>query len=407
LVTLEEKYYFSSEACCQTSSVLDNHSRKIAPGYSLFPLLYLILQVPSLRILCKVSPVSYWIFIPLFLMAIGGYYLLLVRSRDNRFLEYGALSVMLLAGIILANFYLYPMVDARKEFMLGSDQDDALIAVVKAIFSGKSPYAVETYLNTGASTGPGWAMLMAPFVLLDSYFLITPCLFGVLFFLLYRQGWTIREVNLYLLLLISSPAFWELMTNGSDLIAFGTLCLISLLLWKRASASWWKALILVLLSMVLTARIVFVYLVPIFAWLLAGKIGKSWLKFAIILLLLSLGIHFLFYQMGPENYTPLLLIDKGLGIISFPELLLAIPAGAVLLYLSLQSTSSLRYQIGMLGAWLLIPLGLIALFSFNYQGNILLQYPFTYLGPQLPVLLVFVVESLNDQQTTRPRMVKK
>lgn len=158
--------------------------------WAFYVILILFLQLPSFRVIYKVSPTHYHVIIPLFLSVVVVYYFILFGYK-NQFLERLSQSVtftfFILIALLAINYFAYPILDARKVLGLGSDQDDAVIAVSKALFSGHSPYNIKTYLCPGASTGPGLVILLSPFVLSNTYFSVTPLLVAILSYLIYRH----------------------------------------------------------------------------------------------------------------------------------------------------------------------------------------------------------------------------
>jgi hypothetical protein len=284
--------------------------------------------------------------------------------------------------------------------MLGTDHDDALKAVTKALFSGVSPYSVHTYLNPGASVGPGMVILLAPFVLLNVYQLITPSLTAILAYLVFRTTNSLKVVNLFLLLLMSSPAFWELMTNGSDLIAFGILCTIPLLLWQKHLSIYTKGLIFIFIAMTLTSRIIFIYLAPVFALLFCERKIDVWLKYVTVLGTIAISIHLIFYTIDPTRYTPLLLLDKGLDLINLKIIFIVTVVAVIVWYYSFRFTVSRQNMVLVLWIWTALPLLMVTLMSFNYDYKILYQYPFSYFAPQLPIIVTYVV--LHTTKTSEP-----
>lgn len=363
--------------------------------------LFIFIQIPSLRILYKVSQEKAYFIAPLYLILSLFYYKILLFSNNkliDRVLNSFYLTFLILIVLVIANYYLYPIVDARKLMMLGSDQDDAVIEVAKKMFDGLSPYSAETYKNPGASTGPGLVLLLSPFVYFKSYFLVTPFFIAILQYFLFRITKNIRATNLYLLLLISSAFFWELMTNGSDLLAFGVLCILPILIWKNRLSNKDKILLILFIAMVLTSRIIFFYLAPIYGILFAERKFLNWFKYTSLILVFTFLIHLSFYLIDPDRYTPILLLYKGLKLLNINRVLFIFILFAIILYQSLKINLILKKGIFLFWVWITLPMLLVIIFSIDYNKNILNQYPYIYLGPQLPIYLSYYVISFCNKK---------
>jgi hypothetical protein len=224
-----------------------------------------------------------------------------------------------------------------------------------------------------------------------SIFLITPFFIGVLLLFIYRETLSYRALTVYLMFLLVSPAFWELMTNGSDLIAVGVLFVLPLFLWKNHPSAGARFLILLLVAMVLTSRIVFVYLVPFYAFYFCGQNLRMAITYLFALSFFVFIIHWGFYAIDPVHYTPLLLVDKGLRLIDPTAVLGGLFIGAGMAWVTLQRPLTFHQGILNLWMWVAVPLLLVAIVSIKYSTNPLLQYPLTYLAPQMPLLLVYWV----------------
>lgn len=362
-------------------------------------LLFLSLQIPSVRVLFKYIPNNYHFIIAIYAILSLLFYYLLVTTRISRnyIFIYPVLSFLLFILIIGANYYLYPIADSLKYQMKGSDSDDAIIVVVKALFSGHSPYAVETYFHNPPSPGPGLILIMAPFVIFNAYYIATPFFLFLLSFLLYRLYKEYKAVAVFLLVIISSPAFWELMINGSDLLIIGVLMIIPVLLWTKCKSFGIRSILLVLIAMVLTSRIIFLYLAPIYGLVLAGKSGKNilsyTLKLTLVISVITIAIHGIFYAIDPSNYTPFHLVKKGSGIILGHFFWISLLALAVLAWLTIHTLkmNSEVSNIFIFWLWVALPMLLITISSLYLKNFNLTSYPFTYLGIQIPIIAAFYV----------------
>ena len=73
--------------------------------------------------------------------------------------------------ISIANFYIYPLANARSQNSTG---DDALIIAAKTLKTSAKLYDVTINQLAPISPGPGWILLNSGFVLGNIYFLLTP-----------------------------------------------------------------------------------------------------------------------------------------------------------------------------------------------------------------------------------------
>jgi hypothetical protein len=366
--------------------------------WAFYVILILFLQLPSFRIIYKVSPNHYQVIIPLFLSMVVVYYFILFGYKSQFFEKLSqsvTLTLFILIALLTINYFAYPILDARKVLKLGSDQDDAMIAVAKALFSGHSPYHIKTYLCPGASTGPGLVILLSPFVLTNTYFSVTPILVAILSYLIYRRTKKFKTVNIFLLLLISSPLFWEMMTNGSDLPAFGIFCVIPLLIWKDTMPVYLKMVVFLFISMTLTSRIIFIYLAPLYGLFLCDRSWLKWIKYTSIVVLITVLFHLIFYLIDPTHYSPLLLVNYGLIFLS---LRMGIVGSVLFLSIFLKTVQwslDRNSHFTLLWLWVALPLLFISFISFNFHLFVLDQYPFTFFTPQIPILLTCF--ALNNQ----------
>ncbi len=285
-------------------------------------LLWLGLQVPSLRPLYKYVPPKLHVLIFLYLVATFLIYAVILHgkgmtSRAQKILASGWLMVLFLAITLGVNYFVYPIADALKFQMRGSDQDDALIQVGWRLSHFLSPYAERTYMGNPISTGPGLVILLWPFLSFSRYFLITPVVLVGIGYVLFRISGSFCRANLFMALCLSSLAFWETMVVGSDMFAIGGLCVLCLVLiyYKIESNIAYTILGILMLALCATSRIIFLYLVPLvglFLWKRRPSLGLVVGGFSLLGALL---IHVGFYLWDPPNYTPLHLLAKGGGLL--------------------------------------------------------------------------------------------
>ena len=273
---------------------------------------FLSLQIPALRALAKYVPTSLWFLIPLYL--VGTWFLyadLLHKGLISRFLKRfaarGWFIILLLVTLFVIQLIVYPQADALKYQGRGTPQDDALAVGGEYLAHGWNPYEALTHRNEYVSAGPGWIMLALPFTLAGTISFFNPFWIALTVLVLWRVRKEFHTPALFLILLMSSLAFWEMTVSGSDMISIGCALLISAIVMFR----WWsrgglrRIFAVVLVAFVATSRVVFGYAIP----LLAGFLSKRGWKQSITFLLAAGGLtavlHGVFYLWNPPAYFPL------------------------------------------------------------------------------------------------------
>jgi hypothetical protein len=301
------------------------------------------------------------------------------------------------ATVLLTMLLVYPMADALKFQMAGSDQDDALIIGAQDILAG-SPYASKTYLGNPQSAGPGWVLLTMPFSLAGAYRLFFPGLLACLGLALKLRTGSWRTGNLFLLLAFTGLIFWDLTAVGSDVLTWGCAAALALILVEDFARRnpihlTWLAMIVGCLA---TARIVFLpfpLLAGLFLWQRGDR--KEALVIATGGIAVAVVLHLSFSLWTGGSYPPLHLIRKGSGLLDILPLWVLAPAIAagcflVLLVYHLAKGGLDRW---MLAAWVAFGLPL-ALISFSdlitRHFDFALWAGANYLGPALPFLLCWM-----------------
>ncbi len=364
-------------------------------------LLWLSLQLPSLRTLVKHVPPPLQIFIPLYLVATLLVYAVVLRSvaapgAPPRPLDRGWLLAGLLIFVLAANYFLYPLADALKYRMLGSDQDDALILLARRLFAGLSPYAERTYHGNPISTGPGLVLLLLPFLSGSLYFLITPLCLTVLALVVARLTGHWRPANLFVLLCLSSPVWWETMVVGSDMFVMGGLIFLCLTLiyFRLAPRPAPFVLCALLLGAAATFRVIFGYLIPLVGLLLAPRQPRLAWGLTFASLAVALGLHAVFYFWDPANYTPLHLWGKGHQLLP-PVLKVLTAASGLGLVVWIRWRAADTYPAWLFCLWLalMIPLAAVSLGDlWTWRHFDLAAWEgANYLVVPLPLLVAYVV----------------
>ena len=302
--------------------------------------LMLTLQFPSLRALYKyLGDYADFAAFAALLATAAAYAAIMHPALGRRFLEpIGRgpwVAALVLAAVVLVSLLVYPIADALKEQMRGSDVDDGVIVSVQALFNGENPYSKTTYYGNPIFTGPGLILLYAPFVSVNLYALGAGAALGTCAFLLKRAYGSWVVASLFVALAASSLLFWELVAVGSDLIFVGSCFLAMLLLLQHSGSRRAFFLCAVFCGMISTARIVFFYIPFLVGVLLWPRSKGDAIKFVAVSSMVVIGLHLAFFLWGPETYTPLLLFGKGDQLITggatyFTVLLCLVGGGLIL-----------------------------------------------------------------------------
>ncbi len=114
-------------------------------------------------------------------------------------------------------------------------------------------------------------------------------------------------------LCMTSLIFWETMIVGSDLFAIGVLfiCCLSLVYYYIDKNRLFVLLCMFLLAFAATARVIFIYIIPLIGMFLIKRSKAKYLGFVALSFCLSVSLHLFFYFWNPLSYTPLHLLGKG------------------------------------------------------------------------------------------------
>lgn len=300
-------------------------------------------------------------------------------------------AAVVIAAIVLVSLLLYPVADALKEHMGGSDRDDAVIVGVRALFDGEYPYGKTTYFGSWLSPGPGLLLLYAPFVGLDLYALGAGASLATCAFLLKRQHDSWVVASLFLLLAASSLLFWQELATGSDLIFVGSCFLGILLVLQHSDSRRTIFLCAVLCGVISTSRVVFLYipfLIGVPLWLRSK--GDA-IKFVAISSVVAVGLHAAFYLWAPDSYTPLHILSQGRGLLAgnFMYLFVAICliAGGFIVRAARRGPDS---WVAALFLGLVTPLFMLAVAGLRVKGwQLQGANPANYLTPALPACCAY------------------
>jgi hypothetical protein len=256
----------------------------------------------------------------LLLAASTAYFAMMQPALGRRFLEPigrgPRVVVLVLTAVIAVSLLLYPIADALKEQMRGSDRDDAIIVGVYALFSGENPYGKTTYFGNPLSPGPGLLLLYAPFVSLKLYALGAGSALGACAYLLKRLYGSWVVASLFVVLVASSLLFWQELAVGSDLIFVGSCYLAIVLLLQQSGSRRVLFLCAVLCGAISTSRIVFLYMPLLFGVLLWPRSKGDAIKFLVTSTAVAIGLHTAFFLWGSDFYTPFHVIGTGEGLMT-------------------------------------------------------------------------------------------
>ena len=363
----------------------------------------LALQLPAIYPVLDYVPVGYrWSVYSYWLVACLGYSLIYQSKpckRLTNIFDHWWPTLFMVTFMTVLNIIVYPIIDGRKEGLMGSDRDDAIMLVAQRLLAGESPYHITTYLGNIPTSGPGIVLFLLPFAVFKCYSIYVPMLLVILAYLLHRRMERWVHVNLFLALLASSPLFWKLLISGSDLLGIGLIMSIIVLLIDLKKGRYWQIGICVFVSMILTSRIIFIYLAPVYALLIVWKNSfqlTKWIGFTMIISAGTVLIHFIFWVMDPHHYGPWSLLSLGGFLLNIKTLLIAALICLVSIRLSVNIKPNIIEGSFLLWYWIYLILLLIILAQYYSWGTGLHSYPFAYLGVQLPVFCLFFV--LNHKE---------
>ena len=353
-----------------------------------------LLQIVSLRPIFKFVPDQFHCLIPLVILSsVAVAFLAYNKKLELPFLEKPGFLIVLFMCMCGINYFLYPVADGLKLQQRGSDEDDALIDATFDLLSGRNPYEQQTYFGNPKSPGPGWIILVLPFVVAKVYFLLTPLSALVNALFVKKITGSYRNANLFIFLLMTSLGFWETMIVGSDLWAIGfSLAITLMLLFEYSSSRLSRIVIGTLSAFVCSSRIVFAYLIPVMSIFLYKRDKKAGTEFLLTGATTLLALHGIFFYWDPELYSPLHLLTKGNNLMAWHHKWgCVIVTAAGLLYVICSAVNQIESWLKCLFITLFIPLAFTSwsdLVSRNYSFSECLGS--NYLIVTIPVLLTLV-----------------
>jgi len=332
-------------------------------------LVFVSLQVPALRAIFKYVPAGLLPCVPVVMVIIWLACALLlggaaVPEKVRRLLGRGWVLVLLLVAVAVASFLVYPVADALKEVGRGSGSDDALIIAGSRLIRGMHPYGERTYLGNPISAPPGMVLLALPFSVTGLYFLFTPALVLVAAVVLRWVSGGYTAANVFVLLMMTSLCFWELLVIGSDIPAVGLLFLVSVtVLWRLWPGTRWVGAGCVILAVLcMHTRIVFAYMGIVMVIFLWGRDRAKSIRFAAYTVLAAAALHLAFFAWDPGGYTPLHLIGKGdYSLKPAMKMVAAVLCGITGLTMILRVRDSVVSWLFYAWLCLIVPLGVLGL----------------------------------------------
>lgn len=369
-------------------------------------LLTLLSQAPALRALARYVPQPE-VFIPAFLVgALGVAWLILNPSKIlQRFLNSPWPSALAVIALSLGVAVVYPLADALKATMGGSDADDAMQLGGLALWHLQNPYAVTTYFGNPLSPGPGWMALASPLSLLGLQPLMTPLALAFAIGALRKAGHGWGLISAFTLLYLSSLGVWELAIVGNDLPSWGLMVLgtIALLGMPRLPNKAVYGLAL-LVGTLATARAPFFYVPLLIGFSLFAVWPKRGLTVAGVGMLTLAAWHGAFYLINAGHYQPLHLVGRGEALLSGANLIAALGVlgvtGLSMLYHWRWWPPQTQVALG-LG----VPFAVLSAAELALVGSFAKWEGATFLLPALPIALFAVLKACPPrmQSTLTPK----
>lgn len=228
-----------------------------------------------------------------------------------RLVQSPILFLLLLAGLVYAQWHLYPLLDreALKLAGEGSDADDALIDIARRLLQGEPSYAAPTYRGNPISTGLGWVVLNLPWASQQTFFLLTPFYLGALGIALRAATRAWVAPNVALIGHLGCLGFLEIAPT-SDLAALGAaLCASFMAAYLGRNSGWALALIAVVMGTVSSGRVPFLLFPALSAALLWRATAGRSLILGLAGTATAAAWHLGAMRFGASPYQPLHLFD--------------------------------------------------------------------------------------------------
>src|SRR5262249_40000281 len=154
---------------------------------------------------------------------------------DSPLLRLDRVLIPAVIGLVAAMSYvLFPIAAGLR----GNTAHEAMILAGTSFLQSGAMYGQTLPLGLPISPGPGWILLTLPFLNPLTYWLITPVYMALGVAVTTWFFGSIRPAAVGLLLLSTSPLFWELVVQGHDVVPLGFAIGIVALLGFRAVDRW-------------------------------------------------------------------------------------------------------------------------------------------------------------------------
>ncbi len=362
-------------------------------------LLLFFLQIPSLMAIFKYIHVDMAWFVPLYMTVVGIFYYVFFQKVSEpsclkKLLGTNHTMIFLSACFFLIDIVLYHHELSLQAIGRGTDSGPALILSGVRLLHGLFPYSKLDYLHNPISPGPGWVILTMPFTCTGLYELIIPLLVIVSAFTVKKITQSTLNANIYLLCLLSSPAFVQAMVTGNDYVTMGlAYCLFTVALfyfWQKNKLC--KLCFIIGVGMLATARFNFSYLAPLLGFFIWSNNKKEGLYFALGGLFVTFALHAGFYLWDPNHYTPLHVIkDKGARVFSgFHAVVLLSTSIAAVVITLLTLKNTLKSWLFLLWLCLTTPLLILDFFSLRCSHQAIAGYDVFFIMITAPILIMWV-----------------
>ena len=335
-----------------------------------------VLQLPAAAALSKLAPEAArpWVLPVVLAACVAVFAWWRGRARPtalDRLLASPWTTLALLLGLTAVIAVVYPLADGLRNVGEGSDHDDALVLAATRLAEGSWPYGVRTYLGMPITPGPGWLLLWLPLAAMHMVWLVGPLALAAWAWAMAKATGTWRASNVALVLLGTSAACWEHLVTGGDYLAIGALATTVVLMAHGRRLPWSLiAGLALVLGLVATSRVVFLYLPLAAAAALWPRDRRVASLVAGLGVAAALGLHAAFYLPNPEAYSPLWVLKKG-GFLMAPWarvgcVLACLATGLWILRSIRAGTSGLGPCLGRFWPALAVPLAFVALGGLEY-----------------------------------------
>jgi len=375
--------------------------------------LLLLILAPGLRLSYKYLNVYAGPFFLITSSLIAIFYFQIVFTNRLQFaqkiLESPYFLVLWALIILVFVSHFYPIADALKLELRGSDQDDCILMGSAKILQLSHPYIERTYYGNPCSPGPGLLILYIPFVWAKIYSLGSVFSMLLMGWAIYKNTSSVYFANTALMLLSSSMLTLDLLATGSDLILLGcgiatlSLCLISVINNKSRVS---LVILAIFCGLLASSRVNFMILSPLLSVFIYLHWKRGAVFFMFTALITSIAPSLIIFLSDPEQFTPLHLVMKSQRILPTFYTALAIIISALATIFALlkvkNSVSTLPSGVflALLPALLAVSLGDL---FFIRDGNFSNWEGANYLMPLIPLASTLIVGLAKNNGLNSPQ----